>query len=478
MILQPEMGRVKMNAGSLRGGGGFCYNKTPMRVRRAGEADIPAIVELAKSLGLDYPGMEKDRLWVAEEGKDGRIVGLVALKKHPDCLELCSLGVAPSERGKGIAKALVGALMAEARGHGPPGHRHPRLLRGPRLRAGAGRAPDLRREAEDGLVRRLRPAAMHRPPEKGVMNPPQYPDFKPVGPEDRGVIDGFLDAHPSEVCELNFPNILIWKGSERPRYTILNGNLCVLVEPTFEPAYFLPPVGRDRGREDGYGLPRPRPAPVARAGGVRPGPRRVLPRRGGPRQLRLRLSPGGPGRAQGQEVRRQAQPHPEVRVLVRPRLRAPLPRARRRLPPPALPMVRGKGERRPVHEGGEGRHPRGPGPVRGPRPRRRGRHRRGPGRGLHHRHAGSPPIRPSSRSRSPTRPSPAWLSGSTGSSSAGSGPTSGSSTASRMSASPACARPSSPTSPTISSRSTTFTNPNCFSRGASEMASTPECGLR
>lgn len=108
------MGRVKMNAGSLRGGGGFCYNKTPMRVRRAGEADIPAIVELAKSLGLDYPGMEKDRLWVAEVGKDGRIVGLVALKKHPDCLELCSLGVAPSERGKGIAKALVGALMAEA----------------------------------------------------------------------------------------------------------------------------------------------------------------------------------------------------------------------------------------------------------------------------------------------------------------------------------------------------------------------------
>jgi len=85
-----------------------------MRVRRAGEADIPAITELAESLSLDYPGMAKDRLWVAEEGMDGRIVGLVALKKHPDCLELCALGVAPSERGKGIAKALVGVLMAEA----------------------------------------------------------------------------------------------------------------------------------------------------------------------------------------------------------------------------------------------------------------------------------------------------------------------------------------------------------------------------
>jgi len=75
------------------------------------------------------------------------------------------------------------------------------------------------------------------------MNPPRYPDLKPVGPEDRGVIDGFLDAHPPEVCELNFPNILIWKDSERPRYTTLDGSLCILVEPTFEPAYFLPPVG-------------------------------------------------------------------------------------------------------------------------------------------------------------------------------------------------------------------------------------------
>jgi len=58
--------------------------------------------------------METDGLWVAEE--DGRIVGLVALKKHPDCLELCALGVDPDFRGKGAAKALVAALVAEAPG--------------------------------------------------------------------------------------------------------------------------------------------------------------------------------------------------------------------------------------------------------------------------------------------------------------------------------------------------------------------------
>ncbi len=70
------------------------------------------MVELARTLGLDYPGMELDQLWVAEES--GVIAGLVALKKHPDCLELCGLGVDPGSRGKGLAKALVEALMAEA----------------------------------------------------------------------------------------------------------------------------------------------------------------------------------------------------------------------------------------------------------------------------------------------------------------------------------------------------------------------------
>jgi uncharacterized protein len=75
------------------------------------------------------------------------------------------------------------------------------------------------------------------------MNPPQFPEFKPVGLEDRDIIKSYLDAHPTGVCEMNFPNIFIWKDSERPRYTILNGNLCVLLEPTFEPAYFLPPAG-------------------------------------------------------------------------------------------------------------------------------------------------------------------------------------------------------------------------------------------
>lgn len=85
-----------------------------MRVRKALPEDIPAAVDLARRLDLDYPDMKADPLWVAEE--DGRVVGLVALKTHPDCLELCALGVDPEHRGKGLARALVEALMAEAPG--------------------------------------------------------------------------------------------------------------------------------------------------------------------------------------------------------------------------------------------------------------------------------------------------------------------------------------------------------------------------
>jgi len=85
-----------------------------MRVRKALPKDMPAAAGLARTLELDYPGMDGDTLWVSEES--GRIIGLVALKKHPDCLELCALGVDPAFRGKGVAKALVEALMAEAPG--------------------------------------------------------------------------------------------------------------------------------------------------------------------------------------------------------------------------------------------------------------------------------------------------------------------------------------------------------------------------
>jgi uncharacterized protein len=75
------------------------------------------------------------------------------------------------------------------------------------------------------------------------MTVPAYPEFKPVGLEDRTTFEDYLAPEPSEVCELNFANIFIWKDSEHPRWTVLNGSLCILVEPDFEDPYFLPPLG-------------------------------------------------------------------------------------------------------------------------------------------------------------------------------------------------------------------------------------------
>jgi len=85
-----------------------------MQVRKVRPGEAAPAVELARRLGLDYPGMEADPLWIAED--EGETIGLVALKTHPDCLELCALGVDPRFRGAGVGQALIEALMAGAPG--------------------------------------------------------------------------------------------------------------------------------------------------------------------------------------------------------------------------------------------------------------------------------------------------------------------------------------------------------------------------
>lgn len=74
---------------------------------------------------------------------------------------------------------------------------------------------------------------------------PGTPAFKEVGPEDRARFEEFFDRFPQTVCEMNFPNIFIWKDSEHPRWSVLNGGLAVVVRPDFEEPYALPPAGAD-----------------------------------------------------------------------------------------------------------------------------------------------------------------------------------------------------------------------------------------
>jgi hypothetical protein len=89
----------------------------------------------------------------------------------------------------------------------------------------------------------LSAGALRRHAEEEALSPPRYPEFKPVGLEDKAILEEYLGREPSEVCELNFANIFIWKDSEHPSWTLLDGCLCVLVEPEFEGPYALPPLG-------------------------------------------------------------------------------------------------------------------------------------------------------------------------------------------------------------------------------------------
>ena len=81
------------------------------------------------------------------------------------------------------------------------------------------------------------------------MTIPRYPEFKAVDLGDRALFEEYFRRFPPEICELDFSNIFIWRHSERPRYTILNGNLCLLCDPDFEPPYAFPPVGETALRE-------------------------------------------------------------------------------------------------------------------------------------------------------------------------------------------------------------------------------------
>jgi hypothetical protein len=77
------------------------------------------------------------------------------------------------------------------------------------------------------------------------MTLPQFPEFKLIELEDRGLLAAAIARHPTEVCELHFVNIFPWRHFEHSKLTGINGNLCILCEPPMEPAYFLQPIGEN-----------------------------------------------------------------------------------------------------------------------------------------------------------------------------------------------------------------------------------------
>jgi N-acetylglutamate synthase-like GNAT family acetyltransferase len=79
---------------------------------------IPSEKEFAQICGrirefeLDGRGLQREQFTAAF--RNAELVGFGRLREHPDCIELCSLGVVASQRRKGIGKALVAELTRNA----------------------------------------------------------------------------------------------------------------------------------------------------------------------------------------------------------------------------------------------------------------------------------------------------------------------------------------------------------------------------
>jgi N-acetylglutamate synthase-like GNAT family acetyltransferase len=81
------------------------------QVINASPDDWGKIQWLSESLGLDRHDMQLDQFKVCKQGEE--LLGIVRMKQHKDCLELCTLGVAEMHRGRGIGSSLVRSLLED-----------------------------------------------------------------------------------------------------------------------------------------------------------------------------------------------------------------------------------------------------------------------------------------------------------------------------------------------------------------------------
>jgi putative acetyltransferase len=101
-------------------------------IRAVRNDDSAGIIELVAACFADYPGCVLDvdaeepelrapadsfeRMWVAEA--TGRVVGMIAAKRHGDAVELKKLYIEHAARGSGLARRLVDLVEGYARESG------------------------------------------------------------------------------------------------------------------------------------------------------------------------------------------------------------------------------------------------------------------------------------------------------------------------------------------------------------------------
>ncbi|MFA4905153.1 MAG: phosphatidylglycerol lysyltransferase domain-containing protein [Candidatus Margulisiibacteriota bacterium] len=79
--------------------------------------------------------------------------------------------------------------------------------------------------------------------------PPKYPKFKLLDLKDRELFDKFQKKYPPVSGELTFANSFLWRRFDHAEFSLVHGNLCLLLKPINEPAFFLPPLGENQVKE-------------------------------------------------------------------------------------------------------------------------------------------------------------------------------------------------------------------------------------
>lgn len=78
------------------------------------DKQFDVICEFIKQYELDNRDLKKEQFIIAVN--DQELLGFGRMRQHADCMELCSLGVVTSYRGKGIGKAIVEELVRNTKG--------------------------------------------------------------------------------------------------------------------------------------------------------------------------------------------------------------------------------------------------------------------------------------------------------------------------------------------------------------------------
>ena len=76
-----------------------------------------------------------------------------------------------------------------------------------------------------------------------------FPELKRLTLEDRPALLPLLAQAPQPTCDYSFASLYIWQDCEVPSYAMLDGSLCILLEPRGALPYFLQPLGGDKSLE-------------------------------------------------------------------------------------------------------------------------------------------------------------------------------------------------------------------------------------